>query len=822
MPKWAQPLVIPPEMPETTPSYYEIAVRQFEQQILPAPMPKTTLWSYGSINHPETFNYPAFTIETHVGVPTRVKWINDLVDASGNYLPHLLPVDQTLHWANPPGGETGRDMEGASQEPYMGPVPIVTHVHGAHVTPESDGYPEAWYLPDANNIPAGYATRGTFWDQIAGVADEPGAATFQYSNDQPATTLWYHDHALGITRLNVYAGPAGFYLLRGGSNDLSPGVLPGPAPKVGDAPGTKYYEIPIVIQGRSFNSDGSLFYPDHRAFFEGLEPERLLIPFRWDPAIGGPSDVAKIWNPEFFANVMVANGKAWPYLEVEPRRYRLRLLNGCNSRFLILRNHDGLPFWVIGTDQGFLGQPDQREQLLIGPSERYDVIVDFSAYQPGDTIIMENIGPDEPFGGGEPGQDFLESDPETSGDVMQFKVVPLTGPDTSSPPDQLVLPTEAPLGSADNTRKLSLNELDSETVLVVEDEDDTIALDSEGEPFGPMMAPLGTLNADGTPNPLLWSDQITEKPRLNDTEIWELHNFTVDAHPIHLHLVRFEVIEREDEQGAITPPEPWETGYKDTVIAYPGQITRVKAKFDIAGLCVWHCHILEHEDNEMMRPYEVVAPLKNVNFPDVLPGYRFFDAATYLAAHGIIEGYQNGLFGPYDCVRRAQMAKIAVLALGHHDTATTNLGDPIFPDVEYTGQPYPFDFVEEAAEQEIVLGYTSGLFGPYDNITRIQMVRMVARAAGDRLEQPPANYESGFTDIDPADEVVLAIAKYNGLIEGKTASMFDPYACATRGHVAQVLYQAMQLPEPMLHQMVPSELGPASDESYNLRRRQGS
>ena len=255
-------------------------------------------------------------------------------------------------------------------------MPIVTHLHGAHTTPESDGYPEAWYLPSATNVPPTYAMRGTLFDQFDRTNTEPGTAVFQYPNDQRATTLWYHDHTLGITRLNVYAGLAGFYLIRGGPDDLPTGVLPGPAPAAGDPPGMRYYEIPIVIQDRSFKADGSLFYPDNRAYFEGLQPEQLRIPFISEetvPAEGVPqgdhddiggagaahgrrvSDIPPIWNPEFFGNAIMVNGRTWPYLEVEPRRYRFRLLNGSNSRFLVLRfNREDLSFWQIGNDGGFL------------------------------------------------------------------------------------------------------------------------------------------------------------------------------------------------------------------------------------------------------------------------------------------------------------------------------------------------------------------------------------------------------------------------------------------------------------------------------------
>jgi bilirubin oxidase len=620
LPKYVTPLVIPPAMPRTNKinqgkgkptDYYEIAVRQFQQQLLPAGWPATTVWSYGSVNHPGTFNYPAFTLEAKYNTPLRVKWINQLVDASGNYLPHLLAVDPTLHWANPPGPRDTRPTFRRNVRParYTGPVPIVTHLHGGHSAEESDGYAEAWYLPAAKNIPAGYFTNGTWYDPFKAKSEnrlgqlwEPGTAVFQYANDQRATTLWYHDHTLGMTRLNVYAGPAGFFLIRGGPDDLSSGILPGPAPALGDLPGTKYYEIPIVIQDRAFNADGSLFYPDSRAFFDGFTGP--YIP---------KSDISPIWDPEFFGNAMVVNGNTWPNLNVEPRRYRFRFLNGCNSRFLILKlvlnpltprpAAPVLPFVQIGSEGGFLPAPVTLNQLLMGLAERADVIVDFTGLPVGTELFLTNEAPDEPFGGGEPEEEFEAADPSTTGQVMRFTVVPLTGRDTSLPVDQLKLPALASLPAAIRTRQLSLNEADSDVLREV----------------GPREAQLGIMDDKGFPVPLLWMDPITENPRVGDTEVWEIFNFTADAHPIHVHQVMFEVVNRQalvtDEEGmTVAPatlagppvgPEPWETGQKDTVIANPGQVTRIKARFDIAGLYVWHCHIVEHEDNEMMRPYRV-------------------------------------------------------------------------------------------------------------------------------------------------------------------------------------------------------------------------
>ena len=434
---------------------------------------------------------------------------------------------------------------------------------------------------------------------------DPGTVSFKYPNDQRATTLWYHDHTLGITRLNVYAGPAGFYLIRGGPDDVvldsrdgSMAILPGPAPGVGDNPLGTYYEIPIAIQDRSFNKDGSLFYPDNRAFFDGFEE-----PFIPD------SPVSPIWNPEFFGNMMVVNGRTWPYLEVEPRRYRFRLLNGCNSRFLILQfEHPGVAVWQIGAEGGFLPAPVQLNDspypgstgggatVLIGPAERADIIVDFSTAA-GTSFRLLNLGPDEPFGGGKVGVDFAPADSESTGQVMKFRVGMVSGydDDPTTRPEFLQLPAITPLGDATNTQYVSLNEEEYEVT-------------EEGFPTAAL---LGRFDPEtGRLTPLLWSDRITENPAVGATEFWEMRNFTADAHPIHIHQVQFEVIGREAIGGGPSvagsnDPLPWETGFKDTVIAYPGEITRIKARFDIPGLFVWHCHIVEHEDNEMMRPYRV-------------------------------------------------------------------------------------------------------------------------------------------------------------------------------------------------------------------------
>ena len=617
IPKFQDFLIIPPEMPKTTQpnpaiDYYEIATREFQEQVLPTGMPQTTVWGYGSATTPGTFNAPSFTIETTANRPVRVKWINDLVDQNGNYLPFFLPVDQTLHWANPAAGIAGRDSHGTDPTTYVGPVPIVTHVHGAHAIQEGDGHPEAWFLPAANNIPAGYATTGTYYDIFkttapSGASWGPGNAVFDYPNNQRASTIWYHDHALGVDRLNVMQGPAGFWLIRGGADDINLGFnRPGQQLFVGVNPAEPITEIPIAIQDRSFNDDGSIFYPDSRALFDGFTGPYAPI-----------SDIAPIWNPEFFGDSMMVNGRTWPYLNVEQKQYRLRFLNGDNSRFLILQMDNGMNFTQIGAEGGFLASPAMLNRLLLGGAERADVIVNFTNIPVGTNITLQNVGPDEPFGGGVPcpiGQDpitnpgcgdFAPANPATTGRVMQFRVVAATTPDTSTPADQITLPPIVPLGAENKVRNLSLNEECSNSSLT-------------GFQC-PKAALLGTVMFNATTGapmgmPMMWGDAVTENVTLGDTEIWDIYDFTVDAHPIHLHQVMFQVVNREvfdpafGVVGTITLPEPGETGWKDTVIAYPGQITRIKARWDIAGLYVWHCHILEHEENEMMRPYTVSAP----------------------------------------------------------------------------------------------------------------------------------------------------------------------------------------------------------------------
>ena len=530
-----------------------VAMTEFSQ-VLHSQMKPTLLWGYAG-------SFPGPTIEARRGVPLRVTFRNELRDVR---LLAALPVDQTLHWADPLGAAAGQHAHAAAgpkgahaparaasralRRRYAGPVPLVTHLHGAEADSASDGHPEAWYTP-------GFEKRGPAFVREAS----------EFPNAQPAGTLWYHDHALGITRLTTYAGLAGFYLLRDPDLERSLGLPSGE------------YEREIVIQDRSFDVNGQLRYAQR-----GVDP-----------------DAHPFWVPEFFGDTILANGRVWPHMEVEPRRYRLRLLNGSSARFYRLSLSDGRPFFQVASDGHFLPQAVELRRLLLAPGERADVVVDFSGLAVGTSIIVRNDAP-TPFPKGD------KPDPRTTGRVLQFRVVPLNGSDASSMPGKLV---DAPdLGRDTLTRVLTLDE--------------------HAGHKGPHMALL-----DGK----RWMDPVSETPRLGSTEVWEFANLTEDAHPMHLHLVGFQVLDRlpfdakayarrkpgargplsNYHAGPSRPAEPNERGLKDTVVCWPGEVTRIKARFAPAqggafpfdatsgpGY-VWHCHILEHEDNEMMRPYVV-------------------------------------------------------------------------------------------------------------------------------------------------------------------------------------------------------------------------
>ena len=404
----------------------------------------------------------------------------------------------------------------------------------------SDGDPEAWFTP-------GYAERGPAFAK----------EVYEYANEQEAATLWYHDHALGFTRLNVGAGLAGFYLLRD-ENEARLGLPGGP------------YEIPLVLQDRSFAPDGSLYLNAHA--------EAAGAPY---PSI----------QPEQFGRGILVNGMLWPFEAVEPRRYRLRLLNGSDSRFYALSFEPALGFTLIGTDGGFLESPVTLQRLVLAPAERADVIVDFSAAR-GKEVRLLNSAP-TPFPSGS------APSPRTTGRVMAFRVGAGGVKDASRIPDRLRAEPLARLAPTAPARRLVLFEGKDE--------------------HGRLKTLLGTAQ-EGAMN---WHDPVTEDPELNAVEIWEFFNTTPDTHPMHVHLVHFQVLGHRrfeadvEENGALRSvrwleaeraPLRAERGPKDTVRVPPGTCTRIIARFDRPGRFVWHCHILSHEDHEMMRPFVVRAP----------------------------------------------------------------------------------------------------------------------------------------------------------------------------------------------------------------------
>ncbi|HSY34670.1 MAG TPA: multicopper oxidase [Acidobacteriaceae bacterium] len=523
--RYVDPLPIPPVIRATgTPGeIVEIEMRQFRQK-LHRDLPPTAIWGYNG-------SWPGPTIEVQRGKPLQIHWVSKLPTT------HLLPVDHSIHGA----------------ESSIPDVRNVAHVHGACVLPEDDGYPEAWFTANGEHGPS--------------FNPKPSS----YPNSQPATALWYHDHCMGITRLNIYAGLAGFYLIR---DD---------AEKSFNLPSGEY-EIPLMLQDRLFHPDGSLYYPT---------------------VVNGPKE-HPLWVQEAYGDFNCVNGKVTPYLEVEPRKYRFRLLNAANSRFYHLRlfnadstgkilneTFDVPAFQQIGTDGGLLPSPLELRYLLMAPAERFDIVIDFADLQ-GKSFSLINDAPAPYTMGGQ----------VEAAEVMLFKVTkPLRGKDTSSVPDTLV-PFEA-LQPTYETR---------ERMLLV----------SEKERPSDGYVIIGMLgNAR-------WHEPITEDPKAGSTEIWSFVNITGDVHPLHLHLVQFQVLNRQSfdvptyqQTGKIVftgkpmaPESNERPGHKDTIKSYPGYVTRIIQRFDLpAGapttpgaelLYVWHCHLLEHEDNEMMRPYKVV------------------------------------------------------------------------------------------------------------------------------------------------------------------------------------------------------------------------
>ena len=574
----------------------------------------TPVWGYADKNvSPKVATWPGKTFEVQSSLgngnppQTIVKWSNGLE------LPtqHLLPVDPNLHWCYSLPGYQGFSIA-------RNGVPLITHLHGGHTDFQFDGNPEFFYNAYED-------VTGPQWAKV-------GFTTkFRYDNNVRAGNLWYHDHALGLTRLNVYAGLAGFYFVRDqydtGKADNPIGLPAWP------------YEKAYAIQDRMFRDTGELFYPafpGDPAYEDFIIGEGADLPAELFPG-GGPTALA-----EFFGDHMVVNGVIWPKEVVEPRNYRLRLLNGTDSRFMRLEFRQvpmgqtdlanasaPIPFDVIGSDQGLAGRATRVTQLVFEPGSRYDVVVNFRPSR-GKRVIMANTLGDAPFGGEEPDPDGdLFPDRQTDR-IMAFDVV--------RPRDRGIEDNysrsnfsggnlnagAAPWRYAGNPNQPS----NVRKVALFEGKDE----------FGRLQPLLGYWDpADGLFKGMAWHMPTTENPDLGATEIWEIYNFTGDAHPIHLHLVNFEIQNRRNltwvegeetlpvvqhngamgmhvkvdnvqkqEVVSIGPADGYvEDAPKDMVVCLPGQVTRIKATFDKPGRYVWHCHILSHEDHEMMRVLHV-------------------------------------------------------------------------------------------------------------------------------------------------------------------------------------------------------------------------
>lgn len=501
-----KPSVARPKLNNAYPAgaYYELTMKKARHRFHKN-FPMTDVWGYNG-------EIPGPTIEAVKDQPTYVKYINRLPQK------HFLPIDSSLHGVN-----------------NSAEVRTVVHLHGANVASASDGHPEAWYTQ-------GYETTGPMFKQ----------AVHAYTNHQPATTMWYHDHTMGLTRLNVVAGLAGFYLLR----DAAEEKLNLPKGK---------YEIPLLIQDRSFNEDGSIFYPTELdPPFPLPVPDQLPLP---DPTV----------TLGYVGNTIAVNGKLWPYLQVEPRKYRFRILNGSNRRSYTLRLSNGDVFHQIGTDGGLLAATENIESFELTPAERIDVIIDFSNYKNEEILLLND---DEEF-----------SDEHTSV-IMKFKVNPtLRGMDT----------TEIP------TLMEPLTPIHEEHTNVIRNLPLTTTLDR----YGRLMLLLGDK---------MYHDPVTEKPSFDSVEVWNFINTTAVFHPIHVHLVQFKILERRpfdvdlfvnegilEFTGDPEPPRDFEKGWKDTVKADVGKVTKIIMHWkEHVGDYIWHCHFLEHEDHDMMRPIRIV------------------------------------------------------------------------------------------------------------------------------------------------------------------------------------------------------------------------
>jgi spore coat protein A len=605
IPKWENQLTGPPPVYQPNVNTnngqvvqygYTVTMSSFKERLLPSSMNLlTTVWGYGGLAQDALTgaplgyveSAPGPTFETVRGIPAQVKWVNNITT------PFLFPVDPTIHWANPNnyGMSTSTSPTfppGVTQ--VQTPVPLVPHLHGGETQSYYDGTPNEWFTAGGQH--------GSDYSTLQ--QTDPNSAIYYYNNVQQPTTLWYHDHALGVTRLTVNSGLAGFYIIR--ENNASDNVallLP-----------SSNYEMPLMLQDRSFLPDGSLYYP----------------------TLGDNPTIHPYWLQAFLGNTIVVNGKVWPNMNVDQGQYRFRLLDASNSRIYILsiENEDTnqtIPFTQIGSDGGYLRTAASITSLIISPGERADILVDFSGLAQGTKILLKNTA-------------LLDSNPahteaQTVGQILQFTVTGKTGFTPKTLPSflnpTLSGSTFPNLPDPTKTRILTLDEV-----------------------MGPDGVSQALLNGQ------LWSGTVSETPVAGSTEDWAMVDLTGTEHSMHIHMVQFQLVSRQTINvtkynvdwinlqrtqlgnqsatppwptnyipkelplgpyliGNPSPATPSEQGWKDTILVYTDQVVTVRIQFasqDGSPLpfdatkgpgYVWHCHLLEHEDNEMMRPYKLVS-----------------------------------------------------------------------------------------------------------------------------------------------------------------------------------------------------------------------
>jgi len=646
------PLALPDAFSTATVDHYSLVAGQYTDQLHPALGP-TTLWGYADAAHPGISG----PLHRHLGgimVAQKGKAVQ--ITMTNNLPPtHIIPIDTTIDGAGLAKNRTA------------------VHLHGGLVPWISDGGPHSWFAPEGvhglsflNNSVV-YPAGPNAWS--------PGQAEYYYPNNQSARMVWYHDHAWGITRINAYAGVASAYIIREVGLESSAGL---PIIEQPGLPGGGR-EIPLVFQDKVFvgsnlaaidptwpascpNTPGSLWYAhtyEHPRWAVGGNggggaTNNLTIP---DPSI----------VPEFFGDTMLCNGTVYPTAKVEQRRYRFRILNACNARFLninlysrdatvdgvtlnnkgLVTNPSGPLITMVGTEGGFLPQPvtlnappvpfpglaqPLPNQFLLAPAERADVLIDFSTLAVGTKLILYNDAP-APFPGGKLYNDYYFGNNQNpvvtlagyGPDTRQLLQLEVVAPGPDSPPDP---PLNLGLLNPDPTLLAPVGVTLPPPGVPVRD----LTLNEVFDSYGRLIQLLGTTSpAPGGGFGRTYMDTPTEFVKAGSIEVWRIFNATADTHPIHFHLVNVQILSRQpfhvssftgvpNFQGPPVPPSPNEQGWKETVRMNPGECTTVIMKFDLPTVpftvpqsprtggseYVWHCHILEHEEHDMMRPLVVI------------------------------------------------------------------------------------------------------------------------------------------------------------------------------------------------------------------------